>query len=111
MSLRYLGDKRRRPLLLARTSDQELIMYEVYPFYDKLDKTQLKMRFKRVQHGLILRERKSKTKKEKPLLNRCQIRYFKFPCFMSQTSAIFVVVGTLLIVTNGKLSLRNHKTY
>ena len=72
-----LGDKRRRPLLLARTSDQELIMYEVYPFYDKLDVTQLKMRFKRVQHGLILRERKSKTKKEKPLLNRCQIRYFK----------------------------------
>ena len=76
-----LGERQRRPLLMARTSDQELIMYQVFPYYDndKLDKTQLKMRFKRLAHGLILRERKSKSKKDKQprgLLNRCQIRYF-----------------------------------
>ena len=73
-----LGDKKRRPLLMARTNDQELIIYEIFPYYDsgKLDKSQLKMRFKRLPHGLILRERKSKSKKERTLLNRCQIRYF-----------------------------------
>lgn len=56
-----LGEQKRRPLLLAKTTDQELLMYEVYPFYDsKLDAKQLKMRFKKVKHGLILRERRSK---------------------------------------------------
>lgn len=55
-----LGEKRRRPMLFARTSDHELLAYEVFPYYDaKLD-DRLKMRFKKVKHGLILRERKSK---------------------------------------------------
>ena len=72
-----LGDRQRRPLLSARTTDHEIIIYEVYPFYEKLDKNQLKMRFKRLKHGLILRDRKSRTKKDKPVLNRSQIRYFQ----------------------------------
>jgi cleavage and polyadenylation specificity factor subunit 1 len=55
-----LGDKKRRPLLLARTSDHELLLYEVFPYYEKLDKKQLKLRFKKVNHGLLLRDRKSK---------------------------------------------------
>ena len=38
---------------------------------------QLKMRFKKLHHGLILRERKSKTKKDRQMLNRTQIRYFR----------------------------------
>ena len=74
-----LGERRRRPLLLAKTNDHELIMYEVYPYYEKLDKNQLKIRFKRVKHGLILRERKSRSKKEKPTSAnyRSQIRFFQ----------------------------------
>ena len=56
-----LGDHQRRPLLVARTNDQELLIYETFPFFDKqLEADQLKMRFKKLHHGLILRERKSK---------------------------------------------------
>jgi hypothetical protein len=54
-----LGSSGDRPLLLARTSDHELLAYEVFPYRDRrLDTGQLKMRFKRVKHGVILRERK-----------------------------------------------------
>ena len=60
ISLIALGERHRRPLFLARTSDHELLVYEAYPFYDKLDSKQLKIRFKKVQHGLLMRERKSK---------------------------------------------------
>ena len=73
-----LGDHQRRPLLVARTNDQELLIYETFPFFDKqLEADQLKMRFKKLHHGLILRERKSKTKKDHQMLNRTQIRYFR----------------------------------
>jgi hypothetical protein len=36
------------------------LAYEVFPFYEKLGKEQLKLRFKKVKHGLILRERKGR---------------------------------------------------
>ena len=46
-------------LLFSRTDDFELMAYEVFPFLDpRLDKRQLKMRFKKLKHGLILRERR-----------------------------------------------------
>lgn len=72
-----LGEQQRRPLLMARTSDHELLVYEVFPFYDKLEEKQLKMRLKKVKHHLILRERKSKTKRERQQLNKNQIRFFR----------------------------------
>jgi hypothetical protein len=56
-----LGASGKRPLLLARTKDHELLAYEVFPFYHKdMTKDNLKMRFKKLKHGLILRERKGK---------------------------------------------------
>lgn len=55
-----LGGNRRRPLLMARTSDHEVAVYEAFPYYGDLDKEQLKVRFKKVPHGLILRERKGR---------------------------------------------------
>ena len=36
--------------------------FTVYPYYEKLATNQLKMRLKRIKHGLILRERKSRQK-------------------------------------------------
>ncbi len=54
-----LGSDGDRPMLLARTSDHELLAYEVFPYKDaRLEKQHLKMRFRKVKHGLILRERK-----------------------------------------------------
>ena len=56
-----LGSCGKRPLLLARSADHELLAYEAYPYYGKgEDDDQLKLRFKKIQHGLILRERKGK---------------------------------------------------
>ena len=46
-------------MLFCRTDDFELMAYEVFPYRDpRLDRKQLKMRFKKVKHGLILRERR-----------------------------------------------------
>ena len=56
-----------RPNLLARTRDSELVMYEVYTYHSRsLAQEQLKIRFKKMHHGLILRERRSKTKSSPP---------------------------------------------
>ena len=53
------GAHHRRPLLLARTDDNELLVYEAFPYYEsQLEDEQLKMRFKKLRHGLILRDRK-----------------------------------------------------
>ena len=74
-----LGMAGRRPILLGRTKDSELVMYQVYPYYSRtLTQDQLKMRFKKVKHGLILRERRSKSKKEIPqqTIHRSSLRYF-----------------------------------
>ena len=73
------GGGGRRPLLMARSSDHELTVYEIFPYYEpKLSSDQLKMRFKKVSHGLILRERKGKTKRSErnSLLSKNQLRYF-----------------------------------
>merc|ERR1719427_218227 len=74
-----LGMQGKRPVLLARTKDCELMMYEVYPYYSRnLAQEQLKIRFRKMSHGLILRERRSKTKKETPTLpiHRSSLRHF-----------------------------------
>ncbi|CAH1269285.1 CPSF1 [Branchiostoma lanceolatum] len=58
-----LGHKGSRPHLLARV-DEDLLIYEAFPYHLSPSYTMLKIRFKKVQHNLILRERKGgKTKK------------------------------------------------
>ncbi len=72
-----LGENQRRPHLFARTEDHELLAYEVYPYYEpSLDQEQLKFRFRKIRHGLLLRQRRSHTRADKPAKNRNQIRYF-----------------------------------
>ena len=74
-----LGMQGRRPVLLGRTKDSELVMYEVYPYYSSsLAQEQLKIRFKKIHHGLILRERRSKARKDAPTspIHRSSLRYF-----------------------------------
>ena len=74
-----LGSKGRRPLLLARTRDGELVIYQVYEYFHRAQgQDQLKLRFKKVRHGLLLRERRSKARREAvqgPIL-RASLRYF-----------------------------------
>ncbi len=57
-----LGGAGDRPILLARLDDHELLAYEAFAYYNnsRKDGEGLKMRFKKLKHGLILRERKGK---------------------------------------------------
>ena len=72
-----LGMAGRRPVLLARTKDLELVMYELYPYSGKSQSAgQLRVRFKKMKHGLILRERKKKRDHSSPSARRSSLRYF-----------------------------------
>ena len=72
-----LGMAGRRPVLLARTRDLELVMYELYPFHGKdLAQDQLRVRFKKLNHGLILRERKKKRETPLPAIRKTSLRHF-----------------------------------
>lgn len=54
-----LGPSHSRPLLMARI-DEELVMYEAFPFYENQTDNHLKLRFRKVNHDMILRERKER---------------------------------------------------
>ena len=72
-----LGMVGRRPVLMARTKDLELVMYELYPYSGKsLSGSQLRVRFKKMKHGLILRERKKKREHSTPSARRSSLRHF-----------------------------------
>lgn len=57
-----LGHKKSRPFLLARVEDG-LLIYEAFPYCQSKTDNHLKIRFKKVQHNLILKERKVRTRK------------------------------------------------
>ena len=73
-----LGMAGRRPILMARTKDLEIVIYELYPFNGKsLAPDQLAVRFKKMNHGLILRERKKKRESHSTVsVRRSSLRYF-----------------------------------
>ena len=46
-------------------ANEELLLYEAFPFMSpNVNDTHLKMRFKKINHGLILKERKVKTRRK-----------------------------------------------
>ncbi|KAJ8302607.1 hypothetical protein KUTeg_019003 [Tegillarca granosa] len=58
-----LGYRNARPYLMARVED-DFYIYEAYPYYQSNIDNHLKIRFKKFQHNLIMRDRKTgKTKK------------------------------------------------
>ncbi|KAH8019544.1 hypothetical protein HPB51_019971 [Rhipicephalus microplus] len=57
-----LGIRHSRPVLLARV-DEDLLIYEAFPFYETQREGHLKLRFKKMSHDIFLRERKYKTQK------------------------------------------------
>ena len=70
-----LGYHGNRPVLMARLSDHELLVYEAYSSYESYSSSHsnyygqnesptLLLCFKKLKHGLILRERRGKSKRE-----------------------------------------------
>lgn len=67
-----LGHHGNQPMLLARTDD-ELLIYQIYRY----PRGNLKIRFSKVSHNVLIRERKNRGKKNEEKPNRVrQLRYF-----------------------------------
>ena len=59
MGIFGLGHLHRRPLLMMRTLDFGVLLYEAIPAYESLTKSELKIRFRKLNHNLLLRETKT----------------------------------------------------
>ncbi|KAM6350471.1 LOW QUALITY PROTEIN: cleavage and polyadenylation specificity factor subunit 1, partial [Podargus strigoides] len=59
-----LGHRQSRPYLLVHV-EQELLLYEAFPYDSPLGQSNLKVRFKKVPHNINFRERKGKQSKKK----------------------------------------------
>ncbi|KAA0710565.1 Cleavage and polyadenylation specificity factor subunit 1 [Triplophysa tibetana] len=64
VALVSLGYNHSRPYLLAHV-DQELLIYEAFPYDQQQTQSNLKVRFKKMPHNINLREKRSKLKKDK----------------------------------------------
>lgn len=64
VSLVSLGNNHSRPYLLVHV-EQELLIYEAFPYDQQQPQNNLKVRFKKVPHNINFREKKSKLKKDK----------------------------------------------
>ncbi|XP_036421767.1 cleavage and polyadenylation specificity factor subunit 1 isoform X2 [Colossoma macropomum] len=64
VALVSLGYNHSRPYLLAHV-DQELLIYEAFPYDQQQAQSNLKVRFKKMPHNINFREKKSKLKKDK----------------------------------------------
>uniref|UniRef100_A0A3Q4BZK8 Cleavage and polyadenylation specificity factor subunit 1 n=1 Tax=Mola mola TaxID=94237 RepID=A0A3Q4BZK8_MOLML len=64
VALVSLGYNHSRPYLLVHV-EQELLIYEAFPYDQQQPQNNLKVRFKKVPHNINFREKKSKLKKDK----------------------------------------------
>ncbi|CAM4634432.1 unnamed protein product [Leuciscus chuanchicus] len=64
VSLVSLGYNHSRPYLMAHV-DQELLIYEAFPYDQQQAQSNLKVRFKKMPHNINFREKKSKIRKDK----------------------------------------------
>ncbi|KAM6958697.1 cleavage and polyadenylation specificity factor subunit 1 [Aplochiton taeniatus] len=64
VSLVSLGNNHCRPYLLVHV-EQELLIYEAFPYDQQQAQSNLKVRFKKMPHNINYREKKSKLKKDK----------------------------------------------
>uniref|UniRef100_T1J479 Cleavage and polyadenylation specificity factor subunit 1 n=1 Tax=Strigamia maritima TaxID=126957 RepID=T1J479_STRMM len=89
-----LGHCKRRPILLARV-DEDLFIYEAFPFYETLTENHLKLRFRKVGHPMIVRERKwykssrrKQDQQEKP--QSCRLSYLRYFEDIASYSGVFI---------------------
>ena len=54
-----LGHLQRRPLMILRTADCQVFIYEAVIFYDGTEGRHLKMRFRKLSHNMLLKEKKT----------------------------------------------------
>lgn len=54
-----LGHLYRRPLLMMRTTDFGVLLYEAIPATESFQNNELKIRFRKLNHNLLLRETKT----------------------------------------------------
>uniref|UniRef100_A0A7N6FLA2 Cleavage and polyadenylation specificity factor subunit 1 n=1 Tax=Anabas testudineus TaxID=64144 RepID=A0A7N6FLA2_ANATE len=64
VALVSLGNNQSRPYLLVHV-EQELLIYEAFPYDQQQPQNNLKVRFKKVPHNINFREKKAKLKKDK----------------------------------------------
>ncbi|XP_015240931.1 PREDICTED: cleavage and polyadenylation specificity factor subunit 1-like [Cyprinodon variegatus] len=64
VALVSLGNNRSRPYLLVYV-ENELLIYEAFPYDQQQPQNNLKVRFKKVHHNINFREKKSKLRKDK----------------------------------------------
>uniref|UniRef100_A0A665V369 Cleavage and polyadenylation specificity factor subunit 1 n=1 Tax=Echeneis naucrates TaxID=173247 RepID=A0A665V369_ECHNA len=64
VALVSLGNNHSRPYLLVHV-EQELLIYEAFPYDQQQPQNNLKVRFKKVPHNINFREKKAKLKKDK----------------------------------------------
>ncbi|XP_057245046.1 cleavage and polyadenylation specificity factor subunit 1-like, partial [Malurus melanocephalus] len=60
-----LGQRQGRPYLLVHV-EQELLLYEAFAHDSQLGQSNLKVRFRKVPHGINFREKKPKPSRKKP---------------------------------------------
>ncbi|GFS30200.1 cleavage and polyadenylation specificity factor subunit 1 [Nephila pilipes] len=86
-----LGIRSSRPMLLARAGE-DLLIYEVFPFHETQIENHLKLRFRKVNHELITRERKlfKSKKSEENESSSTYKRWLRYFVDISGYSGVFV---------------------
>ncbi|XP_054620302.1 cleavage and polyadenylation specificity factor subunit 1 [Dunckerocampus dactyliophorus] len=115
VTLVSLGNNRSRPYLLVHV-EQELLIYEAFPYDQQQPQNNLKVRFKKVPHNINFREKRSKLKKDRkaeggliddaPAKSRsARFRYFED---ISGYSGVFICGPSphwMLVTSRGALRL------
>ncbi|XP_028316655.1 cleavage and polyadenylation specificity factor subunit 1 [Gouania willdenowi] len=113
VALVSLGNNHSRPYLLVHV-EQELLIYEAFPYDQQQPQNNLKVRFKKVPHNINFREKKTKPKKDKKAesednsVARGRIARFRYFEDISGYSGVFICGPSphwLLVTSRGAMRL------
>ncbi|CAG05995.1 unnamed protein product [Tetraodon nigroviridis] len=116
VTLVSLGYNHSRPYLLVHV-EQELLVYEAFPYDQQQPQNNLKVRFKKVPHNINFREKKSKLRKDKKaegaaaedgVAARGRISRFRYFEDISGYSGVFICGPSphwMLVTSRGALRL------
>uniref|UniRef100_G3P1Y1 Cleavage and polyadenylation specificity factor subunit 1 n=1 Tax=Gasterosteus aculeatus TaxID=69293 RepID=G3P1Y1_GASAC len=116
VALVSLGYNYSRPYLLVHV-EQELLIYEAFPYDQQQPQNNLKVRFKKVPHNINFREKKSKLKKdrkgeggaaEESLAAKSRIARFRYFEDISGYSGVFICGPSphwMLVTSRGAIRL------
>uniref|UniRef100_A0A674ANQ1 Cleavage and polyadenylation specificity factor subunit 1 n=1 Tax=Salmo trutta TaxID=8032 RepID=A0A674ANQ1_SALTR len=119
VALVSLGNNHCRPYLLVHV-EQELLIYEAFPYDQQQAQSNLKVRFKKMPHNINFREKKSKVKKDKkaegqagpseegPVVVKGRVARFRYFEDISGYSGVFICGPSphwMLVTSRGALRL------